>query len=143
MAKNPAALAQVDNSNMKNLLQSLGAVIDAAAIDSSDKQTLLGLVQSQQESDDDAEGAPAAAVYKTHSSNIFDVLEDLKEKAEGELSALRKAESNAAHNFAMLKQSLEDQMAADTKGLNEEKTSKAAAEEGKAGAEGDLAATIK
>jgi len=143
MAKNPAALAQVDNSNMKNLLQSLGAVIDAAAIDSSDKQTLLGLVQSQQESDDDVVGAPAAAVYKTHSTNIFDVLEDLKEKAEGELSALRKAESNAAHNFAMLKQSLDDQMAADTKGLNEEKTSKAAAEEGKAGAEGDLAATVK
>jgi chromosome segregation ATPase len=143
MAKNPAALAQVDNSNMKNLLQSLGAVIDAAAIDSSDKQTLLGLVQSQQESDDDVAGAPAAAVYKTHSTNIFDVLEDLKEKAEGELSALRKAESNAAHNFAMLKQSLDDQMAADTKGMNEEKSAKAAAEEGKAGAEGDLAATVK
>ena len=42
-------------------------------------------MQSQQtaESDEDDFGAPAAAVYKTHSTSIFDVLEDLKEKAEG------------------------------------------------------------
>ena len=37
---------------------------------------------------------------------IVDVLEDLRETAEGELSELRKAEANSAHNFAMLKQSL-------------------------------------
>merc|ERR1719465_141117 len=128
MAKNPAALTQVDGTNMTNLLKSLGAVIDAAAIDSSDKQTLLGLVQSQQESDDDAPGAPAAAVYKTHSTNIFDVLEDLKEKAEGELSALRKAESNSKHNFEMLKQSLDDQISHDTKVMDDTKSFKASAE---------------
>jgi len=69
------------------------------------------------------------------------LLEDLKDKAEAELAAARKAESNTAHNYAMLKQSLEDQIAADTKGMNEEKASKAEAEEGKAGAEGDLKTT--
>merc|ERR1719498_1413411 len=88
-------------------------------------------------------GAPAAAVYKTHSGGIVDVLEDLKEKAEGELSDARKAESNAKHNYNMMKQSLDDQMAADTKEMNEEKSAKASAEEDKAAAEGDLATTIK
>jgi chromosome segregation ATPase len=72
-----------------------------------------------------------------------DVLEDLKEKAEGELSDARKAESSSKHNFEMMKQSLEDQMAADTKDLNGEKAAKASAEEEKATAEGDLAMTIK
>merc|ERR1712217_1000371 len=43
----------------------------------------------------------------------------------------------------MLKQSLEDSIAADTKDLGEEKAAKAAAEEAKATAEGDLAATNK
>merc|ERR1719218_395642 len=43
----------------------------------------------------------------------------------------------------MLKQSLEDQMEADTKDLNEEKANKAAAEETKAVAVGDLAETTK
>merc|ERR1740127_299010 len=88
-------------------------------------------------------GAPAAAVYKTHSSGIVDVLEDLKEKAETELAEARKAESNTKHNYEMMKQSLEDQMAADTKNMNEEKAAKEEAEEGKATAEGDLATTVK
>ena len=56
--------------------------------------------------------APAAAVYKTHSTSIVDVLEDLKDKAEGELADLRKAETNAQHNYDMLEQSLEDLKAA-------------------------------
>merc|ERR1719174_1711984 len=88
-------------------------------------------------------GAPAAAVYKSHSGSIFDVLEDMKEKAEGQLAELRKAESATKHNYNMLRQSLEDQMEADTKDMEEEKSLKAATEEQKAVAEGDLAETVK
>jgi hypothetical protein len=141
MAKNPAALAQIDSTNMKNIVESLGVVVDAAGLNGNDKRNLLTLVQQSADSEDGDSGAPAAAVYKTHSTNIFDLLEDLREKAEGELSELRKAESTTAHNFAMLKQSLEDQIAQDTKHMNGEKEAKSAAEEGKATAEGDLAVT--
>merc|ERR1711957_238832 len=104
-----------------------------------------GLVQSRQGSEDGDEefGAPAAAVYKTHSSSIIDVIEDLKDKAEDQLSELRKAETNTRHNFDMLKQSLQDSIAADTKDLEEKKAAKAGAAEAKAGAEGDLAVTTK
>jgi len=147
MQKNPAALAQIDTTNMQTVLKSLGAVIEAAAFNSADKQALTALVQSQQNSDADADeldaGAPAAAVYQSHSTSIFDLLEDLKEKAEGELSALRKAETNTAHNFDMLKQSLTDQVNADTKDMNDEKAAKSAAEEGKANSEGELSVTVK
>merc|ERR1719150_2529649 len=103
------------------------------------------MVQARQSSEeDDSElGAPAAATYKTHSSGIFDVLEDMKEKAEEQLSGLRKAETIAKHNFAMLKQSLEDQLAADNKSMADEKASKAASAEAKASAEGDLATTVR
>merc|ERR1712008_432058 len=79
----------------------------------------------------------------THSTGILDVLADMKEKAEGSLSDLRKAETNSKHNFEMLKQSLEDQMAADTKDMDDEKAAKAEAAEGKATAEGDLGETLK
>merc|ERR1719393_110146 len=88
-------------------------------------------------------GAPAAAVYKSHSSSIFDVLEDMKEKAEGQLSDLRKAESTTKHNYNMLRQSLEDEISADSKDMEEEKSLKASTEENKAVAEGDLADTTK
>merc|ERR1719262_1913131 len=50
---------------------------------------------------------------------------------------------SAAHNFDMLKQSLDDQIAADTKSLNEEKAFNAASKGTKATAEADLAGTEK
>merc|ERR1719507_2248496 len=142
MAKNPAALTQIDTSSTARLVQTLGAVIDAAGLAGADKQKLVALVQSQS-SDDQEPGAPESAVYKSHSSGILDVLEDMKEKAEGSLSDLRKRKTNSKHNFDMLKQSLEDQMAADTKDMEDEKAARAEATEGKATAEGDLAETVK
>jgi chromosome segregation ATPase len=145
MAKNPASLAQVDTRNVDTLVKSLTAIINAASLTTQDQKNLVALVQSQQSSDSDDEelGAPAAATYKTHSSSIVDVLEDLKEKAEGQLAELRKAESTTKHNYEMLKQSLTDQMEADTKDMNDEKSFMAATEEAKATAEGDLAETVK
>merc|ERR1719281_736789 len=121
----------------------LDVVISKAAISTADKSKLAALVQSRASSDDDdAElGAPAAATYKSHSSGIVDILSDMKDKAEAELADARKAESAATHEFNMLKQGLDDQLAADNKDLSNEKAAKAEAEETKATAEGDLAET--
>ena len=58
-----------------------------------------------------------------------------------QLKELRKAESNAAQNFDMLKGSLEGQTGADTKDMDEEKSAKAANEEQKATDSGDLTMT--
>jgi predicted nucleic acid-binding Zn-ribbon protein len=143
MSKNPAALAQVDTKNLDSVIKSLGAVINAASFSGADQQKLVALVQSQQGAEDEELGAPAAAVYKTHSGSIFDVLEDIKEKAESQLDELRKAESTTKHNYNMLKQSLEDSISADSKDMDEEKSLKASTEESKAVAEGDLAETVK
>merc|ERR1711974_417819 len=115
----------------------------AASFSNADKHKLAALVQAQQGSDDEGPGAPDPAAYKTHSTNILDVLEDMKEKAEEQLSTLRKEETNTKHNFNLLKQSLEDQIAADTKEKAEETEDKAAAAEAKATAEADLATTVK
>jgi len=67
----------------------------------------------------------------------------MKVKAEEQLSNLRKAEVNNRHNFEMLKQSLEDQSAADTKDMEDEKAGKASASEALATAKGDLDVTNK
>jgi len=145
MAKNPASFAQIDTKNLASAVQAISAILDAAAFPSKDQTKLMAFVQSQQndENDDMEFGAPAAATYKTHSTGILDVLEDLREKAEGELSDLRKAEVNTRHNFEMLKQSLEDQAAADAKDLADEKAARAGASESKATAESDLGMTTK
>merc|ERR1719172_376988 len=143
MSKNPAALMQVDTHNLDSVIKGLDAVINAASFSTKDQSKLMALVQQQTGSDDEELGAPAAAVYKTHSGSIFDVLEDMKEKAEGQLADLRKAESTTKHNFNMLKQSLEDQIEADSKDMEEEKSFKASTEENQATAKGDLAQTVK
>merc|ERR1719301_288980 len=125
------------------MIKGLAAVIDAASFSSHDQAKLTALLQQQSGSEDDELGAPAAAVYKSHSTSIFDVLGDMKEKAEGQLNDLRKAESTSQHNFNMLKQSLTDEIENDNKDMDEEKSLKAASEEQQATAEGDLAETVK
>jgi hypothetical protein len=144
MAKNPAALSQVDGSSTEGIVQALHAVVDAASFSATDKQRLLNLVQSQQASDDDDSefGAPTSAVYKTKSGSILDVLADMQDKAETQSSELRKAEVNAKYNYDLLKQSLENQLSADKQDMEDEKTGKAEASESKAVAEGDLAVTL-
>jgi len=143
MAKAPGSFAQIDTSNVKMLAQALGSVLDAAAFAGADKNKVMALLQQQGDDDDSEFGAPAAAVYESKSGGIVDVLADMKDKAESELDELRKAEGNAKHNFNMLKQSLEDQIAADTTDLDQEKAAKSTSEETKATAEGDLAITNK
>ena len=77
-------------------------------------------LQSRQASDGEL-STPAVETYQSHSSDIIDVLNDLLEKAQSKDDDTRHAESIAAYNFAMLKQSLEDQLAQDNKGLGEGK----------------------
>ena len=151
MAKSGASFAQVDTSNYKNLILAMGSLLDAAGMAGQDQKKLTALIQSRQtaandaanEADDEELGAPAAKVYESKSGGIVDILEDMKEKAEDELKDLRKAETEAQHNFDMLKQSLTDSIKADTTDKDQEAEAKAAAEEGKATAEGDLEMTTK
>merc|ERR1719379_2307679 len=88
-------------------------------------------------------GAPDPAVYKSKSGGIVDVLTDMKEKADAELSDLRKAEKTNQHNYELLKLSINDAIAANNKELDENKAAKAEAEEALAAAEGELALTNK
>merc|ERR1719287_25371 len=140
-----ASFAQVDTSSMQGVIAAIGAVLDAAAFPVQDQKRLVALVQSQQtsQSDDSELGAPAAKTYESKSGGILDVLEDMKDKAEGELKELRSAETASQHNYDMLKQSLTDSIKADTTDKDQEASAKAAAEEGKATAEGDLEVTTK
>merc|ERR1719253_227571 len=78
MAKNPALVQQANSGDLNALLKSLSSVVDAAAFSVQDKEHLVALVQSKQgeSNEDDDFGAPTAASYKNHGSNIEDVLDD-------------------------------------------------------------------
>merc|ERR1719296_189692 len=138
------------DSNIDALVKSIATATkelkDATAFSSAGKTKLMALVQSSQgsQSDEDQEpGAPAATVYKSHSADLLELLEDLKEKAEEDLAALRKAETNAKQNYEMLKQSLDDVNKNGEKDLADEKDLKKKAEEEKANDEKELGMTTK
>merc|ERR1719434_663912 len=113
--------------NAGGVTAALTAMVEASALSSADASRLTALLQSSQESEDDADalGAPAATTYESHSGSIIDTLEDLLEKAQSQLSDSRKKETEATHNYEMLKQSLEDQIKFSTKDMGAAKKSMA------------------
>merc|ERR1719498_128485 len=142
MKKGGAAMLQVQKAG-NNLAQALSALVDASLIASSDAHRLTALVQDSNSEDDDDSGAPAAAAYQGHSSGIIQTLEDLLEKAKGSLAKARGTEASNANNFAMLKQSLENEIEQGNKDLGKTKKALATSQETKATAQGDLSVASK
>jgi len=139
--------SKVRTGSLNDLIRVLGDVVDAAGLELHDKKMLVAFAQSEDQDDDDMDddalGAPNPAAYESKSNSIVDVLEDLKQKAENQLTELRKVEANAQHNFDMMKQSLEDEIEVNNKELDVEKTLKANAQETNAQARGELGVTTK
>merc|ERR1719399_2285235 len=135
-------------TSMKKVSDALEAVVTAASVNAADKLKVQALLQAQTGEDDmdltlQPAGAPDPAAYKSQSGGIVATLEDMLEKAKGELAAAQKAEMNSKFDYDMLKQKLEDSMKFGTSELDETKKAMAAAEEAKAVAEGELATAEK
>jgi hypothetical protein len=131
-----ASMMQIKGTN--KIVQALNAMVQASSLSSADATRLTSLVQSSHESDSDEDEADPA-VYKKDRGGIIGVLENLLDKAQDQLEKARTSETAKRHNFALLKQSLEDEMDADKKDMAQSKKNLAASEEAKASAEGDLA----
>lgn len=112
------------------LLKALGAVVDAASIPNKERESLMSFVEAQN-------------YISPKSQNIVSVLEDMKMKAREELNTMAMAEKKSLHSFLMLKQSLEMQISADQKEMDQAKLLKATAQQEKAVAEADLEGTQK
>lgn len=137
--KGGASMMQLKNAG--SVVQALKVLVSAESLSNADEGKLSALLQSS--SDDDDTGAPAGSVYDTHSNGVVDVLNDLLEKANSQLDEARKTEVSDKNNFLMLKQSLTDEISFENKEMAEARKSKAASEEAKAVADGDLDFTTK
>jgi len=145
MNKGGAAMVQLQNAG--SLAKTLEVMISASMIATGDAAKLSALLQSSQKvqdaEDDEGADAPAGAVYESQSGGIVDALQDLAEKAEAQLSELRKKEVDSRHNFEMLKQSLEDEIKDGNDDMDAAKKGISESTERKATAEGDLDVTSK
>merc|ERR550514_2078133 len=130
--------------SMTKITSALQTVLAATTVNSADKAKVQALLQSADGSDDalsldQPAGAPDPAAYVNQSGGILEVLEDMGDKAAAQKAEAVKAEMNAKHNFEMLAQKLNDQIAHEGKEMDAAKTGKAASEEAKAVADGELA----
>merc|ERR1719316_31292 len=108
------------------------------------KAKVQALLQSNTDMDDlQPAGAPAPDAYKSHSGGILSTLEDMMEKAAAQRADGQKAEMISQHNFELLAQKLNDEIADQEKQLKATKKAKAVAEEAKSEAEGALAQAQK
>merc|ERR1719414_2901485 len=137
--KGGASMLQLQSA--KNLEQALSVLVQASLTTTADAGKLTAFVQSMQQENDGDVGAPAGAVYTSHSGDILNTLQDLKDKADSQLESLRSKETADVNSFEMLKQSLEDEISYGQKELEEAKKGISESSEKKATAEGDLSMT--
>merc|ERR1719420_2864473 len=146
--------AAMPAKQMKKLVATLGTVVESALLTGQQRKSLRSFLQeSQKDREDDSEDLslksslrqPQAkeVAYESKSGGIMDILEETKDKAEVELSDARKAEMEAAHEFAMVKQSLENEISTMKEKLAECQAQKSSSEEAKAAAEGEMTETEK
>ena len=83
-------------------------MIDDTDFSSADSENFVALVQCRHPSNDDQNE------FAGHGSGIIDVPTGLLKKDHTELDDIQYPESNAAHDFEMLKQSLENQWTQDS-----------------------------
>jgi len=100
---------------IKKISTGLTSVMNAAFLDTGDKEKLKSLMQDSEEEDDDLSlpsGTPSASTYNSHSTGILDTLADLRGKAEKELVDLQKTQMKAKQEWEMKNQELGFQLKA-------------------------------
>merc|ERR1719265_2025813 len=134
------AQGQVRAKKMKEVVDALKSVIEAAWVDVSSKKKLHSFLQaraSAAEDDDLSFSQPQATTvaYESSSGGILDTIKAMQGKAEDTLSSMRKKEMSDGNTFDMLKSGLEAELSHGADKLSMAKKSKAANEEAAATAQ--------
>jgi len=130
--------------DLNKLAAGLQAIVQASWVNTAQKSVVQSLLQTQDGDEDlDLQPQATAAAFSSQGGGILDTLKDMQEKAESSLSSARKTEMEQQHAYAMLKQSLETELATMKKRMSAASTEKSETEEAKNTAEEKKAATEK
>jgi len=141
--KKGASFLQV-KQNLKPIMAVLDKIIEASGVQGAKKRALNVFLQDRS-NDDLSLRAPQANTedYSSHSGGIVATLEDMKTKAEDQLSAARKGAMESKHNYDMVKMSLEQEIKNLKGQLASATQTKASTGEALGKAKGDLASVEK
>merc|ERR1719456_429735 len=107
--------AKAPKSVLKKVLPALQKIMEATWLPTGSKDNLKAFIQQgvDQGTDDElsmAQPQGTVSEYDSHSGGILDTLGDMEEKAQGQLSDLRKQEMEAQFSHQMLTKGLEDEI---------------------------------
>merc|ERR1719262_951756 len=141
--KKGASFLQV-KKNLAPVMDVLSKIIEASGVQGAKKRALGAFLQSH-ENDDLSLHQPQGSTesYGGHSGGIVSTLEDMKTKADDQLSAARKGAMESRHNYDMTKMSLEQEIKNLKDQLASATQTKAATGEALGKAKGDLASVEK
>merc|ERR1719428_2216775 len=119
---------------MEAVKTALNAIIGGISIKTESSRKLKSFLQQANANTADDEltlKQPQAKMvaYESKSGGILDTIKDMQEKAEAELSDLRKKEMSNTHDFKMIEQGLNAEIAHDNEKLGLAKSAKSGAEE--------------
>merc|ERR1719261_1860610 len=100
---------QEANKQLQAVRQALSAVIDGISVETESKRKLKSFLQSATGDNDDLtlkQPQAKMVAYESKSGGILQTVKDMQEKAEAELSDLRRKETGEAHNFKMVSSSI-------------------------------------
>merc|ERR1719440_2642983 len=111
--KKGASLIQVQKK-LQPFADVLGRIVDATGVNVAKKRALAGFLQTEDKEDADLSlNTPQGTVDiggGGHSDGIMQTLEDMKTKAEDQLSAARKGAMEARHNHDMMTMGINDEV---------------------------------
>jgi len=127
---------------LQALAASLQAIVSATWVNSEQRSAVQALLQAEDQ-DEDLNLQPQAttAAYKSKGGGIIETLQDMQSKAEAALSDVRKTEMQQAHEFAMLKQGIDQADATMSKRKAAASTERSRHQETEQQAQGDLEET--
>jgi len=137
------SMSLVQTKSAGDLAQVLSVMVEASALSADDVSKLTSMLQSSSDDEDSDIDAPAPASYENHSGGIIGTLQDIMAKAQSSLEEARARETSEKNNYMLFKQALDDKVKFATNDVDQAKKERAAAEETKATAQGDLVVTSK
>jgi len=101
-----AQISKAQQAEIRRVIKGFGMVVEGAWVSHAQKRSLKSFLQQHEDDDDDGEDDSALE----DGGSIIDTIAGMLEKAEGQLSDLRKAEAEGLHEFQMLSMGTNNQL---------------------------------
>jgi len=105
-----AQISKAQQGEIRRVLKGFGMVVEGAWISHAQKSSLKSFLQQRDDDDGEDELSSPEDSGAAGGDGILETVADMLEKAEAQLSDLRKAEMEASHEFQMLSQGTQNQL---------------------------------